>query len=95
MVAAAVSEEAWQLFLSILRVVRDEPFKDLFLVARSPLDGLECIHLTLSEDGLNQAKRLSVLLHHRALKDQLAISNLSGAVPSDVEALVPCAVQHV
>ena len=90
-----MSEETWQLFLSILRVVLEEPFKDLFLFALNPLDGLECIHLVLSEDGLNQAKRLSVLLHHRALKDQLAISNLSGAVPTDVEALVPWVVQHV
>ena len=44
--------------------------------------------MILSEDGLNQAKRLPVVLHHRALEDQLTISNLSGAVPADVEALV-------
>ena len=55
----AVPEEAWQLFISILQAVRDEPFNSLSLFAQNPLGGLECLHLILSEDGLNQTKRLS------------------------------------
>ena len=77
-----------------LRVVRGEPFKDLSLLAQNPLGGLECTHTILSEDGLNQAKRVSVLLHQRALEDQVTVFNLSVAVPADVDPLVSCVVQH-
>ena len=52
----AVSEDAWQLFISILQSVRDEPFEDLSLYAQNPLGGLDCIHMILSDDGPNQAK---------------------------------------
>ena len=65
----AVSEEAWQLFTSILQAVRHDTFKDLTLFAQNPRGGLECIHMVLSEDELNQAQGLPVLLHQRALED--------------------------
>ena len=65
----AVSEEAWQLFISILQAVRYDPFEDLTLFAQNPRGGLECIHMVLSEDELNQAQGLPVLLHQGALED--------------------------
>ena len=63
----AVSEEAWQLFISTLQAVRDEPFEDLSPYALNPLGGRDCIHWILYDNGRNQAKRWSVLLDHRAL----------------------------
>ena len=56
----AVSEEAWQIFISTLQSVRDEPFEDLSLYAQNPLGGRDCIHWILYDDGRNQAKRWSV-----------------------------------
>ena len=53
----AVPAEAWQLFISIMQSVRHEPFEDLSLYAQNPLGGLDCIHMILSDDGPNQAKR--------------------------------------
>ena len=55
-----VSKEAWQLFISILQSVRDEPVEDLSLYAQNPLGGRDCIHWVLYDDGRNQAKRWSV-----------------------------------
>ena len=59
-VDVAVPEEAWQILIIILQAARGQPFEELSLVAQNPLSGLVCIHTTLSDDGLNQAKRLSV-----------------------------------
>jgi hypothetical protein len=67
-----VSEEAWQVFISILQAVRDEPFEDLSVFAQNPLGERDCIHRSLYDDGRNQAKRLFVLLDHRALADMKA-----------------------
>ena len=63
-----VSKEAWQLFISILQSVRDEPFEDLSLYAQNPLGGRDCIQMIRSDGGPIQAKPLSVLLDHRALR---------------------------
>jgi hypothetical protein len=87
-VNGAVSEEAWQVFISILQAVRDEPFEDLSLFAQNPLGGRDCIHRILYDDGRKQAKRLSVLLDHRALEEQVTSSNMPAAVPADVNRVV-------
>ena len=72
----------------ILQAVRDQPFEEGSLLAQNPLSGQNCIHLTLSDDGLNQTKQLSVSLHQQALEGQLTFLNLSAPVPADVDAWV-------
>jgi hypothetical protein len=43
-VTGAESEGAWQVFISMLQAVRDEPFDDLPLFAQNPLGGRDCTH---------------------------------------------------